>query len=118
MAATTLAQSHSLRVDDYRCTVGAHERPFTEIHSGFSIAYVRNGSFGYRARGQSHELVAGSVLVGQPGDEYVCSHDHAVGDECLSFHLAPETVDAVGDDARAWGAVSVPPLPELMVLGE
>jgi hypothetical protein len=44
------------------------------------------------------ELVTGSILVGHPGDEYMCTHDHHVcGDECLSFHLAP----ALADDARS-----------------
>lgn len=118
MPATILAQSGSLRVEDYRCTASPHELPYTELHRGHSIAYVRKGSFGYRVRGQTHELVAGSLLVGRPGDEYECSHDHAVGDECLSIHLTPEAVEAIGDDARAWRAVSMPPLAELMVLGE
>ena len=62
--------------------------------------------------------MAGSVLVGHPGDEYVCSHDHVCGDECLSFFLAPELVEAIGDRADIWQIGSVPPLPELMVLGE
>ena len=118
MPATTIRASGALRVDDYRCTVAAGERPYTELHQTHSIAYVRKGSFGYRVRGETHELVAGSFLIGRPGDEYVCSHDHAIGDECLSFHLAPQTVEAIGGAARAWGAGSVPPRAELMVLGE
>src|SRR5262249_19047262 len=118
MPVTTIRASRSLRVDDYRCTAAAGEPPYTELHAGHAIAYVRKGSFGYRVRGQTHELVAGSLLIGRPGDEYECSHDHAVGDECLSFHLPPETVEAIGDHPRAWGAVSVPPRSELMVLGE
>ncbi len=58
---------------------------------------MRKGSFGYRTRGQHYELVAGSVLVGRAGDDYVCSHDHVCGDECLSLQLAPELVEAIGD---------------------
>src|SRR5262245_20953872 len=118
MPATTLAESRSIRVDDYRCTVASHDAPYTELHRGYSVSYVRKGSFAYRVHGQCHELVAGSILVGRPGDEYVCSHEHAVGDECLSFHLPAATVEAIGDDARVWRAGSLPPLPELMVLGE
>ncbi|WP_420894965.1 helix-turn-helix transcriptional regulator, partial [Sorangium cellulosum] len=38
--------------------------------------------------------------------------------ECLSFHLAPALVDAIGGRSDAWRAGGVPPLPELMVLGE
>jgi AraC family transcriptional regulator len=81
---------------------------------------VRRGTFGYRSRGQAFELVAGSILVGYPGDEYVCTHDHArgEGDECLSFHLTPEAVEVVGDRPAAWQRGCVPPLSELMVLAE
>ena len=70
-------------------------------------------------RGESFELVAGSVLVGHPGDEYVCTHDHAAGgDECLSFALAPELVESLGGAREVWRTGGVPPLPELVVLGE
>jgi hypothetical protein len=50
------------------------------------------GSFGCQAHGESFDLVTGSLMVGYPGDEYVCTHEHHHGgDECLSFQLAPET---------------------------
>jgi AraC-like DNA-binding protein len=59
------------------------------------------------------------VLVGFPGDEYVCTHDHHIcGDECLSFFLEPELVETIGDRREAWRVGAAPPLPELMVLGE
>src|SRR5262249_31173823 len=79
---------------------------------------VRRGSFGYRARGVLSELVAGSLLVGHPGDEYVCTHDHAVGDECLFFQLTPALAESMGGRRDVWRTGAVPPLPELMVLGE
>jgi AraC-like DNA-binding protein len=119
MAATILSQHGAIRVSDYRCTAGPDDKPFVELHNCHSISYVRKGSFGLRTRGQSFELVAGSVLVGHPGDEYVCTHDHHVcGDECLSFFLSPELVETIGDRHEAWRRGCVPPLPELMVLGE
>jgi AraC-like DNA-binding protein len=119
MAATTLLQHGAITVSEYRCTAGPGDAPYVELHRRQSISYVRRGSFGLRTRGRSFELVAGSVLVGHPGDEYVCTHDHHVcGDECLSFFLAPELVDAIGDKAETWRSGSIPPLPELMVLGE
>ena len=68
-------RSGPVSVVDYRCTAGPAERPFTEVHRSYSVSYVRKGSFGYRTRGQTFELVAGSVLVGNAGDE------------CLAFHL-------------------------------
>ncbi|AUX42142.1 transcriptional regulator [Sorangium cellulosum] len=118
MLTTTLSQCGSISVLDYRCDAGPADRPFVEVHRGFSVSYVRQGSFGCRVRGESFELVAGSTLVGHPGDEFMCTHDHVAGDECLSFHLAPALVDAIGDRSEVWRTGCVPPLPELMVLGE
>ena len=118
MVATTVLRRGSISVFDYRCTVGAGDESLVEQHGGFDVAYVRTGSFGYRARGESFELVAGSVLVGYPGDEYVCTHDHGCGDECLSFQLSPAAAETIGDRREIWRVGGVPPLPELMVLGE
>ena len=118
MAATTLLQRGAISVTDYRCSAGPDSKPFVEQHPCHSISYVRKGSFGCTTRGQSFELVAGSILVGHPGDEYVCTHDHFCGDECLSFFLSPELVDSLGDKADVWRTGCAPPLSELMVLGE
>jgi hypothetical protein len=119
MTATTIWQRGAITVYDYRCTAGPHSKPFVEQHTSHSIAYVRKGSFGCTKRGRSFELVAGSLMVGHPGDEYACSHDHHVcGDECLSFFLSPELVDEIGGNSDVWRTGCAPPLPELMVLGE
>ncbi|WP_164016841.1 AraC family transcriptional regulator [Pyxidicoccus trucidator] len=118
MIATTVLRRGSISVVDYRCGAGPSDAPFVEQHSGFSIAYVRKGSFSYHTRGRSFELVAGSLLLGHPGDEYMCAHDHVVGDECLSFHFSQEWVAALGEPTDLWRTGSVPPLPEMMVLGE
>ena len=116
--ATTVLQHGSVTVFDYRCSFGPSDAPFVETHDDFSVSYVRRGSFGYRTRGESFELVAGSLLVGHPGEEFVCSHDHGAPDECLSFHFAHELVETLGGAAAVWKKGPVPPLPELMVWGE
>ena len=118
MVATSVFRTESISVIDYRCEAGPADVPFVEVHNSFSISYVRSGTFGCRARGRSFELVAGSILVGHPGDEYICIHEHAAGDECLSFHFAPALVEAVGYRPETWRSVCVPPLPQLIVLGE
>jgi AraC-like DNA-binding protein len=118
MSSTTLLQRLSLTVSDFRCTAIAGEKPFVEQHRCHSISFVRKGSFGYQSRGRAHELVAGSLLIGQPGEEFVCTHDHVCGDECLSFFLAPELVETIGDRRQTWDVGAAPPLAELMVLGE
>lgn len=113
-----LYQSDSLRVLDCLCSAGPADEPFVEQHAAFSVSYVRAGSFGCTARGRSFDLVAGSVFVGYPGDDYMCTHEHSVGDECLSFHLAPEAVETIGDRVDVWRIGGVPPLPGLLVFGE
>jgi AraC-like DNA-binding protein len=118
MTRATLLQSGSISVSDFRCSAGPGDKPFTEQYSSHSISYVRKGSFGCRCRGRTFELVAGSILVGHPGDEFVCTHDHVCGDECLTFFFAPELVQAIGDRPEVWRVGAAPPLPELMVLGE
>jgi AraC family transcriptional regulator len=118
MASTGVFRSTSISVIDYRCEARPADAPFAECHDSFSLAYVRKGTFGCRARGRSFELVTGSFLVGHPGDEYICTHEHAAGDECLSFHFAPALVEAIGYRPDIWRSVCVAPLPQLMVLGE
>jgi hypothetical protein len=77
------------------------------------------GGFGCRCRGRQFELVAGSMFVGHPGDEYTCTHEHhAGGDECLSFHIEPALADEIGAAPTAWRVGALPPVPALVVLGE
>ena len=118
MKRTTLLQRPLISVSDFRCSAGPGDKPFTEQYGCHSVSYVRKGSFACHTRGRTFELVAGSILVGFPGDEYVCTHDHACGDECLSFFLSAELVETIGDPAQVWRIGAAPPLGELMVLGE
>ena len=119
MPAGTVLKSGALRVIDYRCSAGPHDRPFNEQHGSFSISYVRRGSFGCVTRGRSFELVAGSFLLGRPGDEYLCTHEHHPrGDECLSFQFDEALLDALGLPTHSWRSGALPPLAQLGVLGE
>ena len=115
---TRISESRGLAIYDYRCQIGVGAKPFVEQHDHSSISFVRKGSFGYGTRGRHYDLVAGSVLIGRAGDDYVCSHDHVCGDECLSLQLAPELVEAIGDHDAIWSLGALPPMPELMVLAE
>ena len=118
MAATAILERGGLTIVDYRCAARLRERPVVERHAAYSLSYVRKGSFGYRYRGAAFELVAGSILLGAPGDEYTCTHDHVCCDECLSIQLAPELVDALGASPRLWRAGALPPMAELVVAAE
>jgi AraC-like DNA-binding protein len=119
MPLSTVLKSGALRVIDYRCSAGPGDRPFVERYDSYCISYVRRGSFGCSTRGRSYELVAGACLLGRPGDEYLCSHEHhRHGDECLSFHFDQALLDALGLPAQPWSSGALPPLAALGVLGE
>jgi AraC family transcriptional regulator len=118
MVTATPLHSGPISVVDFRCAAGPGDPAFPERHEAFSISYVRHGTFGYQVRGQQFEMVAGAVLIGFPGDEFMCTHDHACGDECLSFRLAPEVAESVGSEDKVWKRGALPPLAQIMVLGE
>ncbi|MCK1719105.1 AraC family transcriptional regulator [Bradyrhizobium sp. 141] len=118
MDATTLLTTQSITVFEFRCDAGPDDTPFAECRTGHSIAYVRSGSFGCHCRAGFFELVAGSMLVGAPGEEYTCTHEHVSGDVCLGFFLSEDMVDALSGQREIWRVGATPPLPELMVLGE
>ncbi len=117
-ALTRLFRNGHLSVLDYRCTSGPADAPFVESHQAFSISFVQAGSFGCRSRGRVHELVPGSVMVGHPGDEYMCTHEHSCGDHCLSVHLTGASVDSLEVSPEAWHVGAVPPRAELMVAAQ
>ncbi|WP_025033441.1 helix-turn-helix domain-containing protein [Bradyrhizobium sp. DOA9] len=118
MHATTLLTTPSITASEFRCDAGPDDAPFAECRTGHSIAYVRSGSFGCRCRAGFFELVAGSMLIGAPGEEYTCTHEHVSGDVCLGFFFSEDLVDALGGRREIWQIGATPPLPELMVLGE
>jgi AraC family transcriptional regulator len=119
MQVNTLIQTQALSVLGYRCSAMPGDKSHAEEFTAHSISYVYKGSFGCCSRGREFEFVPGSFLVGHAGDEYSCTHDHhAGGDECLSFQFMPETAQVFGDGNDIWRLGCIPPLPELMVLGE
>ena len=118
MPATTLFQEGGLTVVDYRCDARLHAHPEAEYHTAYSLSYVRTGSFGYRMGRASYELVPGGIVLGRPGDEYSCTHDHVCGDECLSVQIDADLVESVGGRAALWNKGSLPPLAPLVVMAE
>lgn len=116
--ATTLATG-AVTVRLYDCDGEPGQAPTPEQHTGWSASYVRRGSFGCTCRGRRFELTPGAVLLGRPGDEYLCSHDHAAGgDQCLAVFVADAVIDEVARGRSAWSSGALPPLAGLAVIGE
>jgi AraC family transcriptional regulator len=113
LASRVLASGSGWRVQDVVCTSGPDDRPFEERHDGVCIAAVIGGTFRYRSSLGSAVLAPGALLLGNDCHCFECSHEHGVGDRCLSFRLAPEfletVVSSVPGARRAF--FSVPRLP-------
>lgn len=116
MIESAVLREGSVTVVDYRCHAGPADTPYPEQHRSFSLSFVRRGSFGYRCAGASHELVPGAVMMGRPGIEYVCTHEHHDrGDECLSFRYEPGLLQGVDGALERWRAGALPPTAAVMV---
>jgi AraC family transcriptional regulator len=95
LTSRVLASGTGWRVEDVVCTSGPHDRPFEERHDGVCIAAVTHGTFRYRSTLGSVVLAPGALLLGNNCHCFECSHDHSVGDRCLSFQFAPDFLEKV-----------------------
>jgi len=93
------------------CTAGPQDRPYEEQHTDWSIAVVIKGSFQYHSSFGDAVMSPGALLLGNCGQSFECSHEHATGDRCLAFHYTPEFFDTCG--LPAFEIPRVPALPEL-----
>jgi AraC family transcriptional regulator len=110
-----LAQGYGWSVEDVICTAGPRDRAFEEKHSRISIAIVAAGTFQYRSATGRELMTPGSVMLGNAGQCFECSHEHGRGDRCLSFGYTPEYWETLADGA-SFDALRVPPLRTLSPL--
>jgi AraC family transcriptional regulator len=109
---------------DVACSLGRLDRPYPEVHSAFTVALVRRGTFRYRAAAtnRTHALRPGWLLFGVAGATFECSHDHDGGDDCTSLALSASVLDDVSSAAGLSAArllasaPALPPLPRAAVL--
>jgi AraC-like DNA-binding protein len=95
----TVAAGDGWRVVDVVCTSGPGDRSFEERQPAASISLVLTGTFTYRSDRGVSLMSSGSMLLGNAGHAYECSHRHGEGDRCLSFQFAPEVFERVAYDA-------------------
>jgi AraC-like DNA-binding protein len=115
LIARVLTSGNGWAVEDVVCTSGPRDRPFEEQHSQFRVAIVVAGSFQYRSNAGCELMTAGSILLGNADQHFMCGHDHGEGDRCLSFGYRPDfferlATDAGGKGARDFRALRLPPL--------
>lgn len=120
--ARRLAEGHGWTVSDVVCTCGPQDRSYEEEHSNVCIAIVAAGSFQYQSSAGRELLTPGSLLLGNAGQCFECSHEHGVGDRCVSFSYEPEyfaelaTEAGVKSRSRRFSTLRVPPVRELSSL--
>jgi AraC family transcriptional regulator len=107
-----------LTVHEYRCHARVEDPPFTERHAQTGFALVQSGTFVYRRGRDAQPLVPGALLLGNAGDEYVCTHEYGTGDVCLSFAWSPERIDDFTRPRRAdtFLRSALPPVPRVAAL--
>jgi AraC-like DNA-binding protein len=98
-AGRLLATGARWNVEDVVCTCTPDDRPFEEQHAGVAIAMVVAGTFQYRTPSGRALMTPGSLLLGNDGQCFHCSHEHAAGDRCVSFHFSADYFAALADDA-------------------
>src|SRR5574338_1594699 len=96
-----LLRTPGVEVTRHVCSAGPRDRPFVEQHARPTLSVVLAGTFCYRCRDRTHALVPGSVLLGETGEPFQCSHEHGVGDLCLSIALADEWLEATASSCAA-----------------
>ena len=112
-----VAAGDGFRVLDIVCTSGPSDRPVEERQSSNSISLVLAGTFNYRSERGASLLSPGSLLLGNVGDGFECSHEHGEGDRCLSFQFEPELYERLAFEAGASdGAFDRDRLPPLRAL--
>jgi AraC family transcriptional regulator len=90
-----LAAGPGWRAYDIVCTAGPRDRSFEESHPSTSVSAVVAGSFRYRSAHGAALLAPGALLLGNRGQAFVCDHDHARGDRCVSFHYEPPSIEEI-----------------------
>ncbi|RQP25924.1 helix-turn-helix transcriptional regulator [Piscinibacter terrae] len=103
-----MRRASGLRVLRCHCHAGVDERPVDEQHEAFSITLLERGTLGYRTTAGSAVLSPGWLMLGNPGEAYVCSHEHGdgTGDDCAVLSMSAQTLDEV---CSALGRTGVPP---------
>ena len=94
-----VARGDGWTVADVMCTCGPRDRPFEEQHTSHSIAIVLAGSFQYRSPAGRELMTPGSLMLGNRGQCFECSHEHGQGDRCVSFWYEPDYFETVATSA-------------------
>ena len=80
-----LAAAPGYRVTDMRCWMGPRDPSRENQFPAFRVSAIIGGSFGIRSNLGEGVAVAGSLLMGNACECYLCRHPTAAGDRCINF---------------------------------
>jgi AraC family transcriptional regulator len=86
-----------------------------------SVSAVLSGDFAYRSNQGRVLMAPGSLLLGQEGNSFCCTHDHGVGDRCVAFYFAPGLIEELAAEIPSVSRTRfemhrIPPIQELVPL--
>jgi AraC-like DNA-binding protein len=96
------------RLNEVSCDAGPSDPAFEERHEGVTIAAVIEGLFTYRSGHGRALLHPGSVLLGNHGACFECSHAHGRGDRCIAVNVSPDFFEEVSASIAGEGKFSFP----------
>jgi len=117
-----LARGEGWTVADLICHAGPRDRSFEEQHASVGIGIVTQGSFQYRSSPGRELMFPGSLLLGNAGQYFECSHEHGVGDRCIAVAYDEHYFESLAAEAeihtrtRPFPLLRLPPLRELASL--
>lgn len=120
--ARVLAQGDGWSVLDVICTCSPQDSPYEERRAHVAIALVAAGTFLYRAPAGRALMTPGSLLLGNAGQPFECSHEHGAGDRCIAFRFRADYFERIAADAgatsrgSAFRVARLPPVRELSPL--
>lgn len=90
-----LAAAPGYRVSDMRCWMGPNDSSRENQFPAFRVSAIISGSFGIRSNLGQGLAVAGSLLMGNACECYLCRHDTAAGDRCVNFDFDGDFLENV-----------------------
>lgn len=100
LSTTILAEGAGWRAVDVVCRCAPGGEAEEERHDEVLVAAVMRGEFVYRSERGRTLLSPGSLLLGEPGRCYRCSHPLPGGDRCLAFRCDPAFAEEIAADLR------------------
>lgn len=117
-----LASGHGWAVSDVVCHAGPRDGAQEEQHTHICIAIVVEGSFQYQSSAGRELMTPGSLLLGSPGQEFKCGHEHGTGDRCVSFAYEAGYFENIASESEVklprnyFASLRVPPTREFAPL--